>query len=89
MTGVQTCALPICFPVTICEAIDYNVGSFIDQNKNYSALSGGSSTANKLTDNTGGQFRWYVNAIVDAVKVTESYAKMKEKRKGDESNKSF
>ena len=65
-------------------AIDYNVGSFIDQHKNYSALSGGSSTANKLTDNTGGQFRWYVNAIVDAVKVTESYAKMKEKRKGDD-----
>ena len=27
MTGVQTCALPICFPVTICGVIDLELGS--------------------------------------------------------------
>jgi len=57
-------------------ALDYNIGSFIDQNKKYAALSGGSSTARQLSDNTGAQFRWYVNKIVDAIKGTESYAKM-------------
>ena len=32
MTGVQTCALPICFPVTILEAIgvkDYRAGMWL------------------------------------------------------------
>jgi len=66
-------------------ALDYNIGSFIDQHKNYPALSGGSSTARQLSDNTGAQFRWYVNKIVDAIKRSESYNKMSlEKRYNDD-----
>lgn len=65
-------------------ALDYNIGSFIDQHKKYASLSGGRSTATQLTDNTGGQFRWYVNTIVDAIKVSESYAKMKAKKGKDD-----
>lgn len=65
-------------------ALDYNIGSFIDQHKNYAALSGGRSTAIQLTNNTGGQFRWYVNTIVDAIKVSESYAKMKASKGKDD-----
>ena len=57
-------------------ALDYNIGSFIDQHKNHPSLSGGSSTARTLPDNTGAQFRWYVNKIVDAIKSSESYSKM-------------
>ena len=65
-------------------ALDYNIGSFIDQHKKYASLSGGSSTASKLIDNTGAQFRWYVNTIVDAIKVSESYAKMKASKGKDD-----
>lgn len=57
-------------------ALDYNLGSFIDQHKNYAALSGGRSTSRTLSDNTGGQFRWYMNKIVDAIKRSDSYDKM-------------
>jgi len=62
-------------------ALDYNIGGFIDQNKNYNALSGGRSTAKTLTDNAGGQFRWYVNKIVDVIKASESYNKMASDKK--------
>lgn len=58
-------------------ALDYNIGGFIDQNKLYSALSGGRSVAKSLPDNVGGQFRWYVNKIVDAIKLSDSYKRIK------------
>ena len=48
-------------------ALDYCFGAFIDQNKGYTALSGGSSVAKTLPDNTGCQFRAWLNQIVDSV----------------------
>ena len=32
MTGVQTCALPICFPVTIGWGLDFYTGCITEQN---------------------------------------------------------
>ena len=57
-------------------ALDYNLGSFVDQHKVYAALSGGWSTARTLTNNTGGQLRAMVNRIVDKVKQTPSYREL-------------
>lgn len=59
-------------------AIDWNFGRYVDQNKHYNWLSGGHSISKKLDDNTGGQFRYYVNLIVDAIKGTISYAKIEQ-----------
>ncbi len=48
-------------------ALDYCFGAFIDQNKGYTALSGGASVAKTLPENTGCQFRAWLNQIVDSV----------------------
>lgn len=58
-------------------AIDYVFGRFIDQNKNYNALSGGHSVASTLDDNQGCQFRFLVNSIVDTIKTSQSYERIK------------
>ena len=60
-------------------ALDYNFGSFIDQNKQYAALSGGRSTAQTLEDNTGGQIRAMMNKLLDALIQTESHQTMRKK----------
>jgi hypothetical protein len=57
-------------------ALDFNLGRYIDQNKLYSALSGGSSVARTLESNTGGQLRYWTNKIVDAVKATDSFKRL-------------
>lgn len=66
-------------------AIDYNIGAFAngEQNKQYAALTGGSSIATTLPDNKGGILRYYANQIVDAVKQTESYADLLQKTKSN------
>lgn len=58
-------------------AIDYNAGFYIDQNAQFGALTGGRSTAETLRENTGGQLRYYANAIVDTIKDSASYARLK------------
>lgn len=60
-------------------ALDYNLGSFIDQHKLYAALSGGWSTAQVLGDNVGGQLRAMANAVVDAVIQTPSHHTLRTK----------
>ena len=57
-------------------ALDFNLGRYIDQNKSYSALSGGSSVARTLESNTGGQLHYWTNKIVDAVKATDSFKRL-------------
>lgn len=57
-------------------ALDYNLGSFLDQHKDYPALSGGRSVAASLPENTGGQLRAYVNQIVDSIRNGKNFAKM-------------
>ena len=57
-------------------ALDYNLGSFLDQNKDYPALSGGRSVSMTLPDNTGGQLRAYVNQIIDSIRNGKNFAKM-------------
>lgn len=58
-------------------AIDYNLGRFVDQNKEYDALSGGHSLACTLPKNTGAQLRYWCNAVVDEIIITDSYARLK------------
>ncbi len=58
-------------------ALDYSLGAYIDQNEEYTALSGGESTAAVLEKNTGGQLRCQVNKIVDFVKQSDSYTRMR------------
>ena len=48
-------------------ALDYNFGAFVDQNKQYNALSGGSKSDKTLPLNTGGQLRALVNNILDSI----------------------
>lgn len=60
-------------------AIDYVFGYHIDRNKKFGALSGGHSVAKKLEENTGGQLRFIVNEIVDIIKDSESYKRIKTK----------
>ena len=57
-------------------ALDYNLGSFLDQNKDYPALSGGRSVAASLPENTGGQLRAYVNQIVDSIRNGKNFEKI-------------
>ena len=49
-------------------SLDYILGSHVDQNKKYSALSGGDSIASTLPQNKGGKLRTYANEVVDAFK---------------------
>ena len=57
-------------------ALDYNIGSYLDQNKKYACLSGGHSMAKNLKDNVGKELRAYVNQIVDFICTTNSYKKL-------------
>ena len=57
-------------------AIDYNLGRHIDQNKDYSFLTGGHSVAAILPTNTGAQLRMWANAVVDEAKATPSYKRI-------------
>ncbi len=57
-------------------AIDYNIGRFIDQNKNYGALSGGRSTAAYLDDNTGGACRLLTRNLINEIKNTDSFKRL-------------
>lgn len=57
-------------------AIDYNLGRYIDQNKDYSFLTGGHSVAAILPKNTGAQLRMWANAVVDEAKATPSYKRI-------------
>ena len=59
-------------------AIDYNFGMRVDQNKRYSALTGGDSTARYIKDNEGAQFRYYANMIVDYIKNSKSYERIQD-----------
>ena len=59
-------------------AIDYVIGSTVDQSSKFYSLSGGHSTSSMLTENTGGQLRAYANMIVDAIKATKSYTRLDE-----------
>lgn len=59
-------------------AIDYNIGAFLDQNAKYSALSGGRSMK-QSPDNVGCQFRAMMNKILNYVRSTESFSKLKKK----------
>lgn len=65
-------------------ALDYNFGSFIDQNKDYAALSGGSSvTCSMPPGNTGCQFRALTNQIIDSICNGSNYQKMLQLAVGD------
>lgn len=68
-------------------ALDFNFGSFLDQNKRYAALSGGRETAATLPDNTGGQLRALVNQIVDSICNGENYQRMKNAKTKDRTGK--
>ena len=57
-------------------AIDYNLGRHVDQNKDYSFLTGGHSVAAILPTNTGAQLRMWANAVVDEAKATPSYKRI-------------
>lgn len=57
-------------------ALDYCIGAYIDQNKRYTALSGGTTTAQEK-DNVGGQFRFMMNKILLYVRSTEYYKTLK------------
>lgn len=60
-------------------ALDYNFGSFIDQNRKYPSLTGGHLIGSKCPDNLGGQYRCLANAIVDLYKMTDSYHALSQK----------
>jgi len=57
-------------------ALDYFFGRYIDQNKYYSSLSGGSSVAKALPKNTGGILRILMNEILDKIMASNSYVKL-------------
>lgn len=46
-------------------ALDYNIGRYVDQHKDYNYLSGGRSVAISLDDNIGGKIRNNMNLVVD------------------------
>lgn len=58
-------------------ALDYTIGSFIDQNRKYCALSGGRSVARFLEDNTGGTVRLLMRKLIREIKMTQSFARLK------------
>lgn len=57
-------------------ALDFIFGAGVDQHRLYTSLSGGHSIAYGLTENVGGQFRAYMNLIVDSIKNSDSYARL-------------
>lgn len=60
-------------------ALDFNLGAYLDQNKEFAFLSGGGVTSRTLPTNKGCMLRKHVNQIVDYIKTTESHKKLKEK----------
>lgn len=57
-------------------ALDYTIGAFIDQCARYTSLSGGREKEQK-PDNVGCQFRAMMNKILNYVRSTESFTKLK------------
>lgn len=57
-------------------ALDYTIGAFIDQCARYTSLSGGREKEQK-SDNVGCQFRAMMNKILNYVRSTESFTKLK------------
>lgn len=58
-------------------ALDYNIGTYVDQNKNYAALSGGRSMAKFPAGNTGGDCRTLMARLVYEIKMTASFGRLK------------
>ena len=59
-------------------ALDYTIGTFIDQNRHYRALSGGRSMAAFPDDNTGDTCRLLMRRLISEIKATDSFARLKE-----------
>lgn len=59
-------------------ALDYNIGTYIDQNRKYAALSGGRSMSKFPEDNTGGTVRLLMRKLIREIKMTQSFARLKE-----------
>ena len=57
-------------------ALDYTIGAFIDQCARYTSLSGGREKEQK-SDNVGCQFRAMMNKMLNYVRQTESFQKLK------------
>lgn len=62
-----------CLAHEYAHALDYIFGAYVDQNKNYTALSGGRSTAKRTINNKGGKFRNLTNEIIDYLYTTNSF----------------
>ena len=58
-------------------ALDYNIGTYIDQNGKYRALSAGRSMAKFPEDNTRGTCRLLMRKLIREIKVTDSYKRLK------------
>lgn len=59
-------------------ALDYNIGMLIDQNKKHAALSAGRSMAKFPEDNTGGTCRLLMRKLIREIKMTQSFARLKD-----------
>jgi hypothetical protein len=59
-------------------ALDYVIGLHIDQNKKYAALSAGRSMAKFPEDNTGGTVRLLMRKLIREIKMTQSFARLKD-----------
>lgn len=59
-------------------AIDFNIGTYIDQNKNYRALSGGRAMGAFPKDNTGGTCRLLMRKLIYEIKRTQSFKRLDE-----------
>lgn len=58
-------------------ALDYTIGTYVDQNQHYRALSGGRSTSTVLNDNTGGVCRSLTRDLIAAIKETQSFSRLR------------
>lgn len=58
-------------------ALDYDFGRYVDQHSIISSLSGGDSVGYQLPKNENGQLRYLVNKIIDNIKATDSYSRLK------------
>lgn len=59
-------------------ALDYNIGTYIDQNRNYRALSGGRSMAADLDDNAGSECRNLMRKLIAEIKATKSFGRLED-----------
>lgn len=60
-------------------ALDFNIGTYVDQNKDFCALSGGRSMAAWPEKNTGGTCRLLMRKLIYDIKHTQSFARLKDK----------